>query len=139
MMIFNPKILFLALMLFLFACTKASAQSSSTTTTNLFNYQSVTGTATTNNGNSIQVGGVYVPAKKLLIQNSGLSGGTTNSLTVNEQISFDGVNWTTVATYNPAVTNLGVDTFSPVLSSQTIFMRAQIITTTNFSVGVMAQ
>ena len=113
----------------------ASAQS----TTNLFNYQAVTGTTTTNNGTSIQVGGVYVPAKKLIIQNSGLSGGTTNSLTVNEQISFDNSNWTTVATYNPAATNSTVDTFSPTLSSQTIYMRAQIITTTNFSVGVLAQ
>lgn len=119
-----------------------SAASAQITGTNAFDLASVA--STTANGTPFRVINVNVPQRYFLIQNNGISGQTnatgpgTNSLAVAVQMSFDGSNWSTVATYNPSRTNASVDTFSPAFSQLSAYMRVQVVTTNTITVGVTA-
>lgn len=112
------------------------------TGTNAFDLASVA--STTANGTAFSIQNVNVPQRYFLIQNTGISGQTnatgpgTNSLAVAVQMSFDGSNWSTVATYKPSRTNAAVDTFAPNFSQLTAYMRCQVITTNTITVGVTA-
>lgn len=112
------------------------------TGTNAFDLQSVA--STTNTGNGFAVTGVIIPTRTLLIQHLGIAGQTnatgpgTNSLQVEDQFSFDGSNFVTLATYKPSRTNATVDAFTPVLDNVTIYRRMRVITTNTITVGVTA-
>ena len=90
---------------------------------------------TTTNSTALAVGTFNMPVGTFLIQNGGLS--STNALLVNVQVSVDGTNFLTVATYRPTVTNAVTDTYVPSYSAQTIYIRAQAITTNSVQVGGM--
>ena len=64
---------------------------------------------------------------------------TTNQLIVNLQISVDGTNFLTVFTYQPSITNAQTDTYNTSSTNFAVYARAQIVTTTNTSVGVIMQ
>ena len=104
--------------------------------TNAITLQSIA--TTTVNGLTNTVPGVVLPARSYLIQNTGIPGVATgtNALTVNIQASFDGVNWTTVATYHPSSTNATVDTYAPNVNAVTAYTRIQAVTTNTVTVGV---
>ena len=126
----------LAIILAVFTAASAHA---ALTSTNLFTFAPVNGTT---NGNNFSLAGVYLPQRSYLIQNGGTTNAAgTNAWSVAIQISLDGTNFTTVATYRPSTTNAAMDVYTPSLSSQTITARAQIITTNPISVGttVVAQ
>lgn len=93
----------------------------------------VTVNNTITNSAGIVIGNFSVPAGRFLIQNGGLS--NTNALTVNVQLSLDDVNFTTVASYQPSVTNAVTDVFNPSFSPQNIYMRLQTVTTNSVQVG----
>ncbi len=57
-------------------------------------------------------------------------------MTVNIQVSFDGVNWTTVGAYNPVATNATVDTYAPSMNAVTAYTRVTAVTTNTVTVGV---
>ena len=103
------------------------------TATNAINLQAIA--TTTVNGATNTVTGVALPNRTYLIQNTGIPGAAT-ALTVNVQASFDGVNWTTVGTYNPTSTNATVDSFNPVVNNITAYTRVQAITTNTVTVGI---
>jgi hypothetical protein len=116
-------------------------------TTNLFNLAQTGGSViTTNNGNTFQVAGIYVPPQKFTFQSLGLTNavatsyltnGITNQLTINIQISVDGANsnWVTLASWTPSTTNAYVDSFNPSFNAITLPMRAQIVTSNSVGVG----
>lgn len=106
--------------------------------TNAITLQSVA--STTVNGLTNQVTGITLPARTYLVQNTGITGPAdgTNALVINIQASFDGVNWTTIATYRPSRTNATVDTFAPSVNALTAYTRVQAVTTNTVSVGVTA-
>lgn len=111
------------------------------TGTNALNLQ-VVATATSN-GTAFAVLNVAMPPRVFLIQHAGITGQVssvigTNSLKVNVQWSTDATNWTTLRTYTPAVTNAVVETYAPDLSTLTLYLRAQAVTTNTVTVGVNA-
>jgi hypothetical protein len=128
--------------LILFALLLAGSASAQITGTNAFDLASVA--STTANGTAFQIVNVNVPQRYFFIQNNGISGQTnatgtgTNSLAVAVQMSFDGTNWSTIATYKPSRTNAAVDTFSPSFSQLNAYMRVQVTTTNTITVGVTA-
>ncbi len=104
--------------------------------TNAITLQSIA--TTTVNGITNTVSGVVLPSRSYLIQNTGIPGVATgtNALVVNIQASFDGVNWTTIATYRPSSTNATVDTYAPNVNAVTAYTRIQAVTTNTVTVGV---
>ncbi len=111
------------------------------TGTNAFDLQAVIGT--TANGQGILLTNANLPARTYLIQHTGITGqlssvSGTNSLKVNIQFSFDGTNWTTISTYNPARTNATVDAFTPNVSRVNVYMRANVVTTNTVTTAVTA-
>lgn len=125
----------LGLLLFSFSATAVL------TGTNALDLQVVA--TTTNSGTAFAVVNVAVPQRVFLMQHTGITGQVnsvsgTNSLKVNVQMSFDGSNWTTFATYIPARTNATMDSYAPNFSQASAFMRVQAITTNTVTVGVSA-
>lgn len=107
--------------------------------TNAISLQSIA--STTVNGLTNSVAGISLPNKTYLVQNTGIPGATNNIFTVNIQASFDGSNWTTIATYTPTAiagitTNATVESFNPSVNNLTAFTRVQAITTNTVTVGV---
>lgn len=92
---------------------------------------------TTSNSTALAAGTFAMPAGYFLIQNAGLT--ETNALRVNVQVSVDNTNFLTVATYYPAATNAATERYSPSYSAQTIYIRAQAVTTNSVNVGVSYQ
>lgn len=92
---------------------------------------------TTSNSAALAAGSFSMPAGAFLIQNAGLT--ATNALRVNLQVSVDNTNFVTVATYWPAATNATTERYSPSYSAQTIYLRAQAVTTNSVSVGLSYQ
>lgn len=97
----------------------------------------VTVNNTTSNSTALAVGTLSVPEGRFLIQNGGLT--ATNALRVNVQISIDNTNFLTVATYWPSVTNAATDVYMPSYSAQTVYIRAQAVTTNSVQVGTSYQ
>ena len=92
---------------------------------------------TTNNTASIGVGTFYYPRGTFYITNTGTT--STQALTINIQASIDNSNFVTVATYNPSVTNAVQDTWQPNYAAQSIYFRAQVITTNSVTLGGVYQ
>lgn len=92
---------------------------------------------TTSNTAAIAMGTLNYPGGTFYIQNAGLT--ATGALVINIQASLDNTNFLTIATYHPAATNATTELFSPSYSVQTIYMRAQVITTNSVSVGGIYQ
>ncbi len=91
----------------------------------------------TTNSPSITNTTVTLQPGSFLISNGGLS--NTNALRVNLQVSVDNTNFVNVATYGPSSTNATTDAFNPSYTNQTIYIRAQVVTTNAVNVGVIAQ
>jgi PBP1b-binding outer membrane lipoprotein LpoB len=128
------KVIVVILLLLSVACARAQIVA-----TNALSLQSVA--TTTVNGTAFSLGGISIPKRQHIIQHNGIAGQTTNnigtnSLTVTIQLSFDNTNWTTISTYNPALTNATVDLFAPSTHDITCYMRAQAVTTNTVTVGV---
>lgn len=70
------------------------------------------------------------------IANAGLA--STNALLGQLQITVDGTNWTTVATYRPAATNATTETWTPALSGLTPTLRVVLTTTNAVTAGAQA-
>lgn len=107
--------------------------------TNALNLQSIA--STTVNGPTNSATGISLPNFTYLVQNLGIPGATNSIFTGNLQASFDGVNWTTIATYTPTsvngiTTNATVDSFQPSVNNLTAYMRFQVTTTNTVTVGV---
>jgi hypothetical protein len=104
--------------------------------TNSLSLQAVA--TTTVNGTAFSLGGISIPTRQHLIQNTGITGPSngTNALVVNVQLSMDGSNWVTVSTYRPTTTNATVDLFAPSTHDIACYMRAQAVTTNTVTVGV---
>jgi hypothetical protein len=92
---------------------------------------------TTSNSAALAAGSFSMPSGVFLIQNAGLT--ATNALRVNIQVSVDNTNFVTVATYWPGATNATTERYSPSYSAQTIYLRAQAVTTNSVSVGLSYQ
>jgi len=92
---------------------------------------------TTSNSAALAVGSFAVPQGRFFVSNGGLT--ATNALHVNVQVSVDGTNFVTVATYWPSSTNAVTDSFSPGYAAQTIYLRTQAVTTNAVSVGTTYQ
>lgn len=92
---------------------------------------------TTSNSVGFAAGSCRLPAGSFLVQNGGLT--ETNALVVNIQASIDNTNWLTVATYYPAATNATTEVYAPSYSAQTIYLRAQAVTTNSVDVGLSYQ
>ena len=88
---------------------------------------------TTSNSASLLIGTFNMPAGTFLIQNGGLT--ATNALRVNVQLSVDNTNWLTVSTYWPSATNATTETYIPSYAAQSIYIRAQAVTTNSVNVG----
>lgn len=87
----------------------------------------------TSNTPSINAGTASLPRGNFIFQNGGLA--STNALLVNVQVSIDNTNFVTIGTYIPTVTNAVSDSYTPGYTNQTIYVRAQIITTNSVSIS----
>lgn len=92
---------------------------------------------TTSNSVALAAGTFTMPSGYFLIQNGGLT--ATNMLHVNIQVSIDGTNFVTVATYWPSATNATTERFVPSYSLQTLYLRAQAVTSNTVTVGTSYQ
>lgn len=103
--------------------------------TNAITLQSIAATTVNGLTNSVTVS---LPSKTYLVQHTGIPGVATgtNALVVNVQASFDGANWTTIATYRPNSTNATVDSYQPAVNSITAYTRIQAVTTNTVTAGV---
>ena len=88
---------------------------------------------TTENSPALAVGGFSLPRGVFLISHGTLT--ETNALRINIQVSLDGSNFITAATWWPARTNAWSVNFSPNYAAQTIWLRAQAVTTNAVQVG----
>lgn len=108
--------------------------------TNLVTYQSLSGTNATASYDPNYTASAPSPfsmkPQTFLIQHGGIP--TTNTLTVNIQLSVDKTNFFTVATYRPSITNAGLYTYTPRISTNRFYIRASVVTTNATSVGVTA-
>lgn len=100
------------------------------TTTMIGSMTTVNGTTNTA---AVSLGNIYPPRGVFYIQNGGLA--STNALLINVQLSIDGTNFYTVATYYPSVTNATTDAYAPTYSALPVYMRAQVVTTNAVQVG----
>lgn len=89
------------------------------------------------NSSQVTIAGASVPQGTLYVYNGGLA--STNALIAYRQVSLDGTNFVTVATYNPTATNSTTDTWSAANTNLNIYSRVQIVTTNAVSVGVTLQ
>ena len=121
----RARIFFVAAFLLIAAAAQADSY--------MFMGSLVTVNNATSNSTALAVGTFSVPQGRFYIQNGGLT--ATNALRVNVQVSVDNTNFVTVATYWPSVTNAVTDSFSPAYSPQTIYLRAQAVTTNSVQVG----
>lgn len=102
------------------------------TYSNLLLYTAVNNT--TNNGNSVIIGTARVTMPTYTLQHGALT--DTNNALYYIQVSFDGVNFTTVATNRPSSTNAGaIDAITPSVQRLSVYTRVQFITTNNVSLG----
>jgi hypothetical protein len=116
----------IAFLIFLFAAVSARAGS----TTLIGSLVTVNGTS---NSVSVAAGSFALPSGYFFIQNGGLA--STQALTVNIQASMDNTNFVTVAVYTPSATNATTDRFTPSYAVQTIYFRAQAVTTNAVGLG----
>lgn len=105
------------------------------TYSNLLTYTTVA--STTNNGNSIAIGNARITPPIYSLQHGPLL--VTNDATYYIQISFDNVNFTTIATRHPASTNSGaIDAVTLPNQSLVVYSRVQFVTTNSTSLGGQA-
>lgn len=123
----------ISLLLLLLALPSARA---ALTATNLLSLQPLS--AGTNNTASYSPTAVLTIAPQtFLVQNTGLV--DTNALLGYVQISFDGTNFVNTGQFYQATsTNAAVDTFTPNLSTNTIWLRLSIVNTNAVTNGVVS-
>ena len=91
----------------------------------------------TTNSSAATIAYAGVPQGTFYIYNGGLA--STNALVAYRQVSIDGSNYVTIATYRPTATNTVTDTFGSDPTNMPIYSRVQIVTTNSVSVGVTIQ
>ena len=92
---------------------------------------------TTSNSTSVIVSSVTVPSQRLFVSHSGLT--SINNLVGYAQVSLDGTNFVTVATYTPSSTNAETESVTMGSSSNAIYLRFSAVTTNSVGVGVILQ
>lgn len=105
------------------------------------NIVATTGAPLTNVTAWFPVGSVYLPVINAHITDGGITpNGTNTSLTVNEQLSLDGVNAFTIATWQPGMTNPIYAPFPPATNNgpqlYTIYVRFTYNATNNVPLGI---
>lgn len=109
----------------------ATLGQAATLTTLIGSLQAVNGT--TNSG-TISLTTAPIQAQSLGVQTGGLA--STNALTLYGQVSLDGTNFVTIATYHPTGTNAGSATWSTSFTNLTMYARVQVVSTNAITVGV---
>lgn len=115
-----------------FTALLAFRVSASLVSSNLFTYQSISATNTTD---AVLLGSVYLPQATFAVQNGGLS--TTNSLAIDFQVGMATNSMATIFTYTPSTTNATIDSVTATNSGIVqIYVRAVIRPTNTLSCGV---
>lgn len=101
------------------------------------NLAATTSAPVTNVTPSFVVGSVNLPTIASHIYDGGFGPNATNtSVTVNEQLSFDNVNFFTVAYWQPPLTNPTYALFASNLQNETIYCRFTYNVTNNGPLGI---
>lgn len=130
----------LSIVLLVLALRAVPSTTASITFSNSTTYQTLSGTPAlfvTNNGTALAIGSQRVTLPPWALQHGALT--TTNDLTHYIQISFDGANWTTVATNKPAATNdFTTDALTVPTQSLTVYTRCVDVATNSIKSGSVA-